>query len=120
MEVYEDDGVVFLGIEKGVRQTSFSGNIRNPQDFVEKMNWTFPSGMDDEDNTVYNAYNAEMDTYLVVGKDGRMFYISPVVAFDEGAIDVPTIATNIRRALTEFPTPVRRTTWSRIKVLWKN
>ncbi len=120
MEVFEGQGVVFLGIERGWRRSSFSGNIKNPKDFMDQMNWTFPSGKDDQEETVYKTYEAEMDTYMVVGKDGRMVYISPVVGFDEGAIDVPTIASNIRQALSEFPTPVRRTTWSRIKSLWKN
>jgi hypothetical protein len=112
--------VVFLGIERGWRRSSFSGNIKNPLDFVEKMSWTFPSGIDDQEETVYKTYGADMDSYIVVGKDGRMVYLSPVVGFEEGAIDVPTIATNIRQALRDFPTPVRRTTWSRIKMLWKD
>ena len=61
MEVYEDQGVVFLGIEQGLRnRPSFTGNIISPKDFVEKMSWTFPNGID-RDNTVYNAYNANMD-----------------------------------------------------------
>jgi hypothetical protein len=112
--------VVFLGIERGWRRPSFSGNIKNPLDFLDQMNWSFPNGIDDQEETIYKTYSAEMDTYIVVGKDGRLVYISPVVGFDEGAIDVPTIAANIRKALTDFPTPVQRTTWSRIKVMWNN
>ena len=54
---------------------------------------------------------------MVIGKNGRMVYIAPVVI--EG-IDVPALVENIRRALKARPTPVRRTTWSRIKTLWEN
>lgn len=120
MEVYEGQGVVFLGIEKGERRSSFSGNIKNPKDFIEKMNWTFLSGMDDQERTVWNAYAAELDIYMVIGKDGRMAYISPVVGFEDGAIDIPALAAGIEQALINFPTPVRRTTWSRIKVMWQD
>lgn len=119
MEVYEGDGVVFLGIELGERRSSFSGNIKNPLDFVEKMNWSFSNGIDTNGN-IWDAYAAELDIYMVIGKNGRIAYISPVVGFDEGAIDIPTLAANIRKALSGLPTPVRRTTWSRIKVMWQD
>ncbi|RMF19401.1 MAG: aldehyde dehydrogenase family protein, partial [Gammaproteobacteria bacterium] len=60
--VYEPLGVVFLGVEKGERRPSFSGNIRSPEDFVRFMNWTFRNGVD-EDGSIYAAYGAIMDTY---------------------------------------------------------
>jgi len=114
--VYAEEGVVFLGIEKGIRRPSFSGNIRDPIDFIEQMEWSFPSGID-LDKSVYSAYTAEMDQYMVIGKDGHVFYVSPVVGFEEGAIDVPAIADAIEDALLGR-VPVKRTTWSRIKLLW--
>ena len=113
--MYEPQGVVFLGVEKGDRRTSFSGNIRAPKDFVEKLNWTFKNGVDFT-REVYTDYNATMDTYYVIGRDGIIRYISPVVSFELGAINVEAIAAEIEDALDD-PVPVESVTWSSIKKL---
>ena len=120
MEVYEDQGVVFFGIEKGIRWSSFTGNVTDPIDFVIKLGWTFLNGID-QDQAIFAAYGADMSQFMVIGKNGRMAYVSPIVGFEEGAIDVATIAAAIEQALDAppVPVPVRHTTWSRIKLLWR-
>lgn len=112
MEVFEPDGVVFLGVEKGERRPSFSGNIRDPKDFVVQMNWSFLNGVDFEE-TVYRDYEGIMDTYYVIGRDGRIDYISPVTGFEEGAINIPAIIEEIQLSLNAVL--VEPTTWSSIK-----
>lgn len=113
--MYEPDGVVFLGVEKGDRRPSFSGNIRDPKDFVVKLDWTFKNGVDFTEE-VYTAYEGIMDTYYVIGRDGTIRYISPVVGFEQGAINVEAIAHEIEDALDD-PVPVESVTWSSIKKL---
>ena len=113
--MWEPQGVVFLGIEKGERRPSFSGRVISPRDFVELFDWTFLNGID-QDGSIYGEYDATMDTYWVIGADGRVRYISPVVSFELGAINVAAIEDAIRSALSA--TPVRSTTWSRLKLLW--
>jgi len=80
------------------------------------MNWSFPNGIDRE-GTVFPAYAAEMDQYMVIGRDGRVTYVSPITGFDEGAIDIPALRRAIEGAL-DGVVPVRKTTWSWIKRLW--
>ena len=114
--MYEPLGVVFLGVEKGERRPSFSGNVKSPLDFVEKLGFTFLNGVD-FDFDIYPAFDAIMDTYYVIGRDGRVSYISPVTGFEQGAINIPAIADEINRALEAVPTETM--TWSRIKLLWQ-
>ena len=109
--------MAFIGIEKGERRSSFSGNIRDPIDFILKMNWTFPNGVDKE-RTIFEAYGAELDQYMVVGKNGRLSYVSEVTGFEEGAIDVPSLVDAIQNALLGRPVPTLPTTWSRLRTLW--
>ena len=113
--MWEPLGVVFLGVEKGERRPSFSGNIRGPLDYVQKMGWTFLNGIDD--GTIYGDFDALMDTYYVIGKDGRVVYISAVTGFEQGAINIPALEDALLRALNA--TPVQSMTWSRLKQLWK-
>gem|GEM_PF-3042652 len=113
--MYEPLDVVFLGVEKGERRPSFSGNIRSPEDFIRKMDWTFLNGVD-EDGSIYADFAAIMDTYYVIGKDGRILYISPVVGFEQGAINVPAIEAAIVEGLEA--TPTEAATWSRVKRLF--
>jgi peroxiredoxin len=116
-KVYEPQGVAFVGIEKGERRPSWTGNIKNPRHWVETFGWTFKNGID-TDRSVFPAFNAFMDQYMVLDVHGRAIYVSTPVGWEDGWIDIPPLIAAIKEGLLAAPVPVQPVTWSRLKRLW--
>ena len=105
----ENPDVVFIGIDKQGPKSTVEG-------WIEAFGWTFPVGINDQENKIFVRYeNSEFayDRLYVIGRDR-------VISLEERLLrtsDFPRINEAILTAVG--PVPVQPVTWSRIKAFYQ-
>lgn len=112
VDVYADDpNAAFIAIDYGAENTR-----SDVEAWIEDYGWSFPVGVNDEENEIYHLYGYATrgyDTFFVIDSEGLISFIEPGYNSTQ---DFPKIRQAIDAALSKVDTVP--TTWGRIKRLY--
>jgi hypothetical protein len=107
----DNPAVQIVAIEYGASST-----LSLIQSWIASYGWTFPVGVNNQDNRIYNLYGFDQfgyDTFFVIDAQGTVTLIE---GYGNSTADFPRLEKAIDDALATVP--VRPATWGRIKRLY--